>query len=138
MPYFTLRRHDDSQPGFADYLVPRCLTTPSESSKHIRTNTCARKHTFLDQVAWQQKVGDSFADGVLVPAAGAHELALHHLRLHEQAVQVRQRLVVHGLLILLVAAAAATTTSRAADLEQFLLCRRLRGQGRESELRGEN
>ena len=49
---------------------------------------------FLHQVTGQKEVGDAFPDGVLVAAAAAHQLALHDLRLHEQAVQVLERLLV--------------------------------------------
>lgn len=40
----------------------------------------------------EQKVGDALAHGVLVAAAGADELALDHLGLEQEAVQVAQRL----------------------------------------------
>lgn len=40
----------------------------------------------------QQEIRNPLAHGVLVAAAGAHELALHDLRLHQQVVQVLQRL----------------------------------------------
>jgi hypothetical protein len=64
-------------------------------------------------MARQQKVGNALADGVLVAAAAADELALHDLRLHEQVVQVLELLLV-GL--------------------QFLCRRGLLWQGREAEL----
>jgi hypothetical protein len=45
-------------------------------------------------MAGQQEVGDALAHGVLVAAGAAHELALDHLRLEQQAVQVPERLAV--------------------------------------------
>ena len=45
-------------------------------------------------MAGKQKVGDTLADGVLVPAVAADQLALHDLRLHEQVVQVLEHLLV--------------------------------------------
>lgn len=46
------------------------------------------------QVTWQEEVCDALADGVLMAAVGAHQFSLHDLRLHEQVVQVLQRLLV--------------------------------------------
>lgn len=45
-----------------------------------------------DEVTGQQEVGDPLAHGVFVAAGGAHELALDHLRLEKEPVQVLERL----------------------------------------------
>lgn len=45
-------------------------------------------------MAGQQEVGDALADGVLVAAVPADELALHDLRLEQQVVQVLEGLFV--------------------------------------------
>lgn len=47
----------------------------------------------------QEKVGNAVLDGVLVPAVTAHELALHHLGLHKQLVELLKESLV-GLEIL--------------------------------------
>lgn len=49
-----------------------------------------------DKVARQQEVGNALAHGVLVPAGATHELALDHLRLEQQPVQVAERLGVRA------------------------------------------
>lgn len=49
-----------------------------------------------DKVAGQQKVGDALAHGVLVAAGGADQLALDHLRLEQEAVQVAEDLGVRA------------------------------------------
>lgn len=45
-------------------------------------------------MARQEEVGDAVLDGVLVAAVTAHELAFHHLGLHEQLVQLLEELFV--------------------------------------------
>lgn len=72
-------------------------------------------HTYISyQVAWQQEVRDALPDVVLVATVAAHQLPFHHLRLHQQRVQVFERLVVVTL--------------------QFLCRGRLRGQLWEAQL----
>lgn len=66
-------------------------------------------------MARQQEVGDALAHGVLVAAGGADELALDHLRLEQEAVQVAEGLGV---------------------LAQSLGRRRRGGEGWEAELLG--
>lgn len=66
-------------------------------------------------MAWQQKVGNALANGVLVAAVAADQLAFDNLRLQEEVVQVLE-----GLFVLL----------------QLLCGRRLCRQFREAKLMG--
>jgi len=50
-------------------------------------------------MARKQEIGYALADGVLVAAAAAHEFALDHLRLEEEAMQVLERLAVGAQLL---------------------------------------
>jgi hypothetical protein len=53
---------------------------------------CPEKH--LHQVTGQEEVGDALLDGVLVPTVSAHKLALRHLCLKEQVMQILERLLI--------------------------------------------
>lgn len=43
-------------------------------------------------MARQQEIGNAFFDRVLVPAAPTHQLSIRHTRLHQQLMQIPQRL----------------------------------------------
>lgn len=47
-----------------------------------------------DKMTRQEKVGNALPHGILVPAVPTNQLPLHDLRLHEQMVQVLERLLV--------------------------------------------